>query len=104
MRKAKGRGVVAPAAAPQAIGPYSQAVTTDGMIYTAGQIPIDPATGQVGGRTTAEQTDQVMKNLRAILEAAGVTLDNVVKTTVYLTDMADVVERDRKSTRLNSSH
>src|SRR2546422_6484596 len=90
------------------------------MIYTAGQIPIDPATGQVVGTSTAEQTDQVMKNLRAILEAAGSALDNVVKTTVYLADIADFPQMnevytkhfgshkparsDRKSTRLNSSH
>src|SRR5438445_12360204 len=95
MRKAKGLGIVATDAAPQAIGPYSQAVTTDGMIYTAGQIPIDPATGQAGGRTTAEQTQQVMKNLRAILEAAGVTRDNGVKATVYLSDMADFPQTNR---------
>jgi len=104
MRKAKGLGIVATDAAPQAIGPYSQAVTTDGMIYTAGQIPIDPATGQVVGRTTAEQTEQVMKNLRAILEAAGVTLDNVVKTTVYLTDMADFPQLNEVYAKHFGSH
>ncbi|MGH7569082.1 MAG: RidA family protein [Gemmatimonadales bacterium] len=89
MRKTKGLGVVGTADAPQAIGPYSQAVTTDGMIYTAGQIALDPATMQVVGHTAAEQTEQVMKNLAAILTAAGSSLGNVVKTTVFLADMAD---------------
>ena len=89
MRKTKGLGIVATADAPQAIGPYSQAVTTDSMIYTAGQIPLDPRTMQVVGATAAEQTEQVMKNLAAILAAAGSGLANVVKTTVYLTDLAD---------------
>ncbi len=89
MRKVKGLGVVATPDAPQAIGPYSQAVTTDGMIYTAGQIALDPKTMQVVGATAAEQTEQVMKNLAAILAAAGSSLHNVVKTTVYLTDLAD---------------
>jgi len=89
MRKTKGLGVVGTADAPQAIGPYSQAVTTDGMIYTAGQIALDPKTMQVVGRTAAEQTEQVMQNLAAILTAAGSGLGNVVKTTVYLVDMAD---------------
>jgi 2-iminobutanoate/2-iminopropanoate deaminase len=89
MRKTKGLGVVATPDAPQAIGPYSQAVTTDGMIYTAGQIALDPKTMQVVGVTAAQQTEQVMKNLSAILVAAGSGLGNVVKTTVFLTDMAD---------------
>ncbi len=89
MRKTKGLGVVGTADAPQAIGPYSQAVTTDGMIYTAGQIALDPTTMQVVGRTAAEQTEQVLKNLAAILTAAGSGLGNVVKTTVYLADMTD---------------
>ncbi len=85
----KGLGVVAADGAPKAIGPYSQAVVVDGMVYTAGQIPLDPRTGEVVGRTTAEQTEQVLKNLAAILEAAGSGLDLVVKTTVFLADMAD---------------
>ncbi len=89
MRKVKGLGVVATPDAPQAIGPYSQAVTTDGMIYTAGQIALDPRTMQVVGVTAAQQTEQIMKNLSAILVAAGSGLGNVVKTTVFLTDMAD---------------
>lgn len=75
--------------APRAIGPYSQAVVVEGMVYTAGQIALHPATGDVVGRTTAEQAEQVLKNLAAVLAAAGSGLDRVVKTTVYLLDMAD---------------
>jgi 2-iminobutanoate/2-iminopropanoate deaminase len=85
----KGLHSVAADAAPQAIGPYSQAMVTDGMVYTAGQIPLDPKTGAIIGQSTAEQTEQVLKNLEAILEAAGSGLDQVAKTTVYLLDMAD---------------
>ncbi len=75
--------------APKAIGPYSQAIVTDGMVYTAGQIALDPKTGAIVGTSTPEQTEQVLKNLAAILKAAGSGLDQVVKTTVYLLDMAD---------------
>ena len=89
MRKTKGLGVVATDTAPQAIGPYSQAVMTNGLIFTAGQIALDPQRMELVGKTTAEQTEQVMKNLRAVLEAAGGRLEDVVKTTVYLADMAD---------------
>jgi 2-iminobutanoate/2-iminopropanoate deaminase len=82
-------GIVTAAGAPKAIGPYSQAVVVDGMVYTAGQIPLDPETSAIVGTTTAEQTEQVLKNLAAVLGAAGSGLDLVVKTTVYLADMAD---------------
>lgn len=75
--------------APRAIGPYSQAVVVGNVIYTAGQIALDPATMQLVGRDAAEQTDQVLRNLRAVLEAAGSSLQHVVKTTVFLADMAD---------------
>jgi 2-iminobutanoate/2-iminopropanoate deaminase len=75
--------------APGAIGPYSQAVKTGNMVFVSGQIPIDPATGQFVSEDVAEQTDQVFKNLRAVLEAAGSSLDKVVKTTVFLADMND---------------
>src|SRR5436189_5014860 len=85
----KALGIVVTDAAPPAIGPYSQAVVVDGMVYTAGQIALDPKTGEVVGRTTAEQTERVLKNLAAVLEAAGSGLAMVVKTTVYLADMAD---------------
>jgi 2-iminobutanoate/2-iminopropanoate deaminase len=87
--KPKGLGIVATDAAPQAIGPYSQAVVVDGTVYTAGQIALDPQTGDVVGRTAAEQTERVLQNLAAVLAAAGSGLGLVVKTTVYLADMAD---------------
>ena len=85
----KSMEIVVAEGAPKAIGPYSQAVVVDGMVYTAGQIPLDPKTGAIVGKTTAEQAEQVFKNLAAILEAAGSGLDRIVKTTVYLVDMAD---------------
>jgi 2-iminobutanoate/2-iminopropanoate deaminase len=85
----KALGTVVTEDAPQAIGPYSQAVVVDGMVYTAGQIALDPQTGGLVGKTTAEQAEQMLKNLGAILEAAGSGFDRVVKTTVYLADMAD---------------
>lgn len=85
----KGLGIVAADGAPKAIGPYSQAVVVDGMVYTAGQIPLDPETGAIVGKTTAEQVEQVLRNLAAILRSAGSGLHLVVKTTVYLVDMAD---------------
>jgi 2-iminobutanoate/2-iminopropanoate deaminase len=75
--------------APQAIGPYSQAIVADGIVYTAGQVALDPASGSLVGTTIAEQTEQVLKNLAAVLAAAGSSLGQVVKTTVYLADMAD---------------
>ena len=89
MRKTKGLGVVVTEGAPKAIGPYSQAIGTDGLVFTAGQVALDPKTMELVGTTTAEQTEQVMKNLKAVLEAGGTNLDNVVKTTVFLADMAD---------------
>lgn len=73
--------------APAAIGPYSQAIIVHNMLYTAGQIPLDPGAMTIVEGGIAEQTDRVMKNLTAILEAAGVTLASVVKTTVFLSDM-----------------
>jgi len=75
--------------APRAIGPYSQAIVTDGWVFTAGQVALDPQTGDLVGKTAAEQTEQVLKNLTAVLAASESSLDRVVKTTVYLADMAD---------------
>jgi 2-iminobutanoate/2-iminopropanoate deaminase len=74
--------------APAAIGPYSQGVVANGLLFTAGQIAIDPATGQVVAGDVVAQTERVMANLEAILAAAGATWTDVVKTTVYLHDMA----------------
>jgi 2-iminobutanoate/2-iminopropanoate deaminase len=75
--------------APAAIGPYSQAIVANGFLFTAGQIALDPATGQVAPGDVVAQTDRVMRNLKAVLDAAGVTWNDVVKTTVYLHDMND---------------
>jgi 2-iminobutanoate/2-iminopropanoate deaminase len=78
--------------APAAIGPYSQAIRAGGFVFVSGQIPIDPATGQFVSGGVAEQTRQVFKNLSAVLEAAGSSLDKIVKTTVFLQDMKDFAE------------
>ena len=78
--------------APGAIGPYSQAIKAGGMVYCSGQIPIDPETGAFVSDVVGEQTEQVLKNLRAVLVAAGSGLNNVVKTTVFLADMNDFAE------------
>ena len=75
--------------APKAIGPYSQAVLAGDFLYVSGQIPLDPATGEIVGGTAAEQAAQSLRNLQAILREAGMTFDNVVKTTVLLQDIAD---------------
>ena len=75
--------------APAAIGPYSQAVAVDGWVFCSGQIPIVPESGEVIVGSAKEQTEQVMTNLAAVLEAAGSSLDRVVKSTVFLTDLAD---------------
>ncbi len=75
--------------APAAIGPYSQAVSSGGFVFTAGQIALDPASGQVVAGGVAEQTDRALRNITAILKAAGCDLSRVLKTTVFLVDMAD---------------
>lgn len=75
--------------APAAIGPYSQAIVVNGMLYTSGQIPLDPVSGQVVEGGIKEQALQVMKNLKAILDEAGTSFENVVKTTCFLADMGD---------------
>lgn len=82
-----GKKVVQTDAAPKALGPYSQAIVAGGMIYCAGQIPLDPASGNIVAGGIAEQTHQVLKNLRAVLKAAGSDLDRAVKTTVFLKSM-----------------
>ena len=81
--------IVATERAPRAIGPYSQAVRSGQFLFASGQIPIDPATGEFVAGGIAEQTEQVMRNVSAILEAAGGSLEQVVKTTVFLADMDD---------------
>ena len=100
----KALGIVVAEGAPKAIGPYSQAVVVDGMVYTAGQIALDPKTGGIVGKTTPEQAEQVLKNLAAILTAAGSGLELVVKTTVYLVDMADFPAMNEVYARYFQTH
>jgi 2-iminobutanoate/2-iminopropanoate deaminase len=77
--------------APEAIGPYSQAIICGNMLFTSGQIPINPATGEVEAEGITDQATQVMKNLAAVLAEAGTSFDKVIKTTCFLSDMADFV-------------
>ena len=80
--------------APEAIGPYSQAIKTDcsKLVFCSGQIPLDPQTKKIVGETAAEQCRQVMDNLNEVIKAAGGTFENVVKTTIFLTDLKDVAQ------------
>jgi len=78
--------------APAAIGPYSQAIRCGDLLFCSGQIPLDPVSGEVVGNTTAEQTEQVLTNLKAVLEAAGSGPDRVLKTTVFLADLRDFAD------------
>lgn len=75
--------------APKAIGPYSQAVIVNNLLYTSGQIPLSPLTGEIVGNSVKEQTEQVCKNLSAVLESAGCSMKNVIKTTCFLANMED---------------
>lgn len=75
--------------APEAIGPYSQAIVAGGLVFTSGQIPIDPSTGNIEAVTIQDQTEQVCRNIKAVLEAAGSSLEKVVKTVCFLSDMGD---------------
>lgn len=83
------------ALAPEAVGPYSQAIASNGIIYTSGQIPVNPATGKVEATTIEEQTEQVMENLHIVLAQGGVAFDRVVKTTCFLADMNDFAAFNR---------
>ena len=83
--------------APAAIGPYSQAIIHGDTLYTSGQIPVDPATGEVVGTTIEEQADRVMKNLGAVLEAAGSSYENAVKTVCFLADTKYFVNKPARS-------
>lgn len=90
--------------APAAIGPYSQAVVHGGLVYTAGQIPIDPATGELVDGDIARQTERVLQNLAAVLKAAGSSLDRVLKTTVFLRDMEEFAEMNEVYGRYFGDH
>jgi 2-iminobutanoate/2-iminopropanoate deaminase len=83
------RQVIETNQAPAAIGPYAQVNRVGDLLYTSGQIPLDPATGEIVGADIAEQTERVLENLRAVVEAGGGSMDGVVKTTVFLKDMGD---------------
>jgi 2-iminobutanoate/2-iminopropanoate deaminase len=83
------REIVQTDTAPKAIGPYAQAIKVNGFVYTAGQIPIDPRTGEFVSGGIAAQTRQVLENLKAVLQAAGSSLDNVIKATVFLRNMSE---------------
>ena len=88
---ANAKKVVQTAAAPKALGPYSQAIVANGLVFCAGQIPLDPKTGDIVEGGIAEQTHQVLKNLQAVLKEAGSGLDRAVKTTVFLKSMDSFV-------------
>ncbi len=81
------RTVISTDAAPAAVGPYSQAIRLGDLVFTAGQVAIDPATGTIDAVTVEDQTEQVLRNLRAVLDAAGTGLDRIVKCTVFMTDL-----------------
>lgn len=84
-----GKEIIATDKAPGAIGPYSQAVRAGGFLFCSGQIPLDPASGELVGGTISEQTEQVMENISAVLASAGLTFPDVVKSTIYLADLGD---------------
>jgi len=90
-----GRERISTSTGPSAIGPYSQAIVADQMIFVSGQIPLDPATGRLVEGDIEAQTERVMRNLAAILEAAGVSMERVVRTTVYLTNLDDFEAMNR---------
>jgi len=90
--------------APKAIGPYSQAVISNGVAYLSGQIPLDPGTNQFVGGDIAAQTERVILNLKAVLEASGASLESVVKTTVFLKDMGDFPKMNEVYGRFFSSN
>ena len=91
-------------AAPAAIGPYSQAIVHGGLVFTAGQIPLDPATGELVEGDVAVQTDRVLRNLSAVLASAGASLGTVIKTTVFLRDMGDFAAMNEVYGRFFAGH
>jgi len=95
---------IATESAPQAIGPYSQALVSDGLLFASGQIPLDPATGALVSGGIEQAVERVFDNIQAILAAAGATLDDVVKTTVYLVQMSDFAAMNAIYARRFGSH
>ncbi len=98
------KSVVSTDRGPKAIGPYSQAIKANGFLFVSGQIPLDPQTQQMVEGDAARQTECVLENLKGIVEAAGSSLDRVVKTTVYLKDLADFAAMNEVYGRYFSSH
>ncbi len=96
--------IVATDRGPKAIGPYSQAIRANGFVFLSGQIPIDPKTQQVVEGDAAAQTEQVLENLKAVVEAAGSTIQRVVKTTVFLADMNDFAAMNEVYSRYFVTH
>jgi len=96
--------VIATEKAPAAIGPYSQAVQAGNLLFCSGQIPLDPATGEVVQGDASVQTEQVMKNIAAVLTAAGIGFDDVIKTTIFLEDIADFAAVNEVYGRCFSNH
>lgn len=90
--------------APKAIGPYSQAVVHNGVVYLSGQIPLDPKTGEMAAADIATQTERVLENIKAVLEASGASLGSVLKTTVFLKDMGDFAKMNEVYGRYFSSN
>ena len=86
------KDIIETSSAPAAVGPYSQAVRAGAFLFTSGQIPLSPTSGAIVGSTVTEQTEQVFRNLRAVLDAAGLTLSDVVKTTVFMVDLCAFAE------------
>ena len=95
---------VATDSAPAAIGPYSQGLVHGGLLFSAGQIPLDPATGELVAGGVAEQTEQVLRNLDAVLSAAGAARDTVLKTTVFLRDLGDFAAMNEVYARFFGTH
>lgn len=98
------RNVIATADAPAAIGPYSQAIRVGDTLYTSGQIPIDPKTGEMVAGGITEQTERVLANLKAVLAAAGVSVEHVVKTTVFLKNMGDFAAMNEVYAKTFAAH
>ena len=90
--------------APKAIGPYSQAVRANGFLFLSGQVALDPRTGELAGVSIQEQTRQILENLKGVLEAAGASLADVVKTTVFLKNMADFAQMNETYSQYFSSN
>ncbi len=90
--------------APAPVGPYSQAIEANGLIFCSGQIPLDPASGQLIGKTAGEQTVQIIANMKAVLISAGVSLDQIVKTTIFLTNLGDFAEVNAVYEKLLGGH